>query len=363
MAETIPPAADAFLHVRDLTKQYPGSPRPAVDRASFDLGKGRMLALLGSSGCGKTTLLRMIAGLVPPQGGHVMLGGRDMGHVPLHQRQMGMVFQSYALFPHMDVARNVGFGLEMKGMPASQRNAAVRRMLELTHLENLADRRISALSGGQQQRVALARALATEPALLLLDEPLANLDVKLREAMRAEIRALQKRMDVTCLFVTHDQDEALSTADEIAVMSEGVIQQIGTPQDIYERPANRFVAGFIGRANFLPALWQRPGWAEVPELGLLAIAEHERWQGTRTLMVRPHAIRVRMGGDMTDALRACTGHVVDLSYTGGRYGCQVRVGPYLMETELEAGTRLPIRGQEVQLDWPAHRTRVLDGTP
>jgi putative spermidine/putrescine transport system ATP-binding protein len=237
------------LRLAGLTKRYGQS--LAVDGVSLDIAAGEMVVLLGPSGCGKTTTLRMIAGFVAPTEGDILIDGRSIVATPVHARQMGMVFQSYALFPHMSIAANVGFGLEMRGMPAVARRARVDEMLRLVRLEQFADRRPAQLSGGQQQRVALARALAIEPRLLLLDEPLSNLDASLRQDMAREIRLLQQRRNLTAIMVTHDQTEAMSMADRLVVMRDGHVQQVGTQEDLYEHPASPFVATFIGRSNLL----------------------------------------------------------------------------------------------------------------
>ncbi|MBC9178323.1 ATP-binding cassette domain-containing protein, partial [Roseomonas ludipueritiae] len=231
-----------------MVRHYAGAPAPAVDQVSLGLPRGALLALLGPSGCGKTTTLRMIAGLETPDAGRIMVGGRDVTALPPHKRHMGVVFQSYALFPHMTAAGNVAFGLEMQGMPRAERARRAEAALELVGLSALATRKPRQLSGGQQQRVALARALAIEPDLLLLDEPLSALDAKLREGVRDEIRALQQRLGTTTVFVTHDQVEALAMADLVAVMNAGRVEQLAAPEEIFERPATRFVATFVGRA-------------------------------------------------------------------------------------------------------------------
>ncbi|AOX18400.1 ABC transporter ATP-binding protein [Kozakia baliensis] len=349
----------AYLVAQGLSKHYPGAPRPSVLDASFTLERGTMLMLLGPSGCGKTTLLRLIAGLESADSGTLRVNGRDMGDVPLHRRGMGMVFQSYALFPHLSVARNISFGLEVRGMPEAAQAKKLAEMLALTHLEGLEHRRIGALSGGQRQRVALARALAVEPDVLLLDEPLANLDVKLRETMRAEIRSVQKRLGVTSVFVTHDQDEALSTADLVAVMSAGRIHQIGTPTDIYERPIDRFVASFVGRGNFLPARRAGMGRAEVAGLGFVPIrAGESNWTGERMLLVRPHHIAIDVPSD-SDAFRV-SGEVRAVQYTGERHTLEIAVGPHLLTVEAYARPeRTPRPGQAVALSWKAADVTVL----
>jgi putative spermidine/putrescine transport system ATP-binding protein len=247
MTEVSTPAAS--VRVKELTKLF-GATR-AVDRVSLTIEPGSMVALLGPSGCGKTTILRMIAGLIEPSAGEIFLDERSITRVPVHRRNIGMLFQNYALFPHMTVAENIAFGLETRGI---KRAAAVQRVagaLQLVQLPEYGDRIPAQLSGGQQQRVALARALVVEPALLLLDEPLGALDKALRQSMQVELRALQQRLGVTTVMVTHDQDEALTMADRIVIMRDGRIEQVGAPAEVYQRPVSRFVAGFLGASNFL----------------------------------------------------------------------------------------------------------------
>src|SRR5262245_35079316 len=234
----------------------------AVRDVSLTIEEGELVVLLGPSGCGKTTILRMIAGLAEATGGRIQLGGRDITDAPPYRRNTGLVFQGYALFPHLTVAENVAFGLEMRRLARPAIAGKVAEALRLVRLEGLGDRLPRQLSGGQQQRVALARALVIAPELLLLDEPLSNLDAKLREEVRVEIRQLQRTLGLTTLMVTHDQEEALTMADRLVVMSSGVIQQIGTQRELYDRPANRFVAGFVGRTNFFPGRVVAPGLFE-----------------------------------------------------------------------------------------------------
>jgi len=229
----------------------------AVDGVSLDIAQGELVVLLGPSGCGKTTTLRMIAGFVEASAGDVRLDGQSVLGLPPHRRDMGLVFQSYALFPHLTVARNIAFGLEMRGMARPACDARVAEMLRLTRLGALADRLPRQLSGGQQQRVALARALAIQPRVLLLDEPLSNLDAALRAEVGREIRLLQRESGLTTVMVTHDQDEAMAMADRLVVMRDGRVQQAGTQEDLYERPATPFVAGFIGRSNMVPGVLGR----------------------------------------------------------------------------------------------------------
>ena len=239
----------ATLTLDGLVKRY--GPSTAVERVDLEVPQGELVSLLGPSGCGKTTTLRMVAGFIEPTEGRILIGGRDVTRVPAFARDTGMVFQSYALFPHMSVAQNVGFGLEMRKVGRAERDSRIREALRLVRLDHLADRLPRELSGGQQQRVALARALVVNPAVFLLDEPLSNLDAKLRAEVRLEIRQLQQRLGLTTLFVTHDQDEALAMSDRLVVLAAGKVQQVGTAEDLYERPANAFVAGFVGRCNLL----------------------------------------------------------------------------------------------------------------
>jgi len=225
----------------------------ALDQVSVDIRENEFFTLLGPSGCGKTTLLRLIAGFEHPTGGHIQLHGEEISHLPPFKRPVNTVFQNYALFPHLTVAENIGFGLQMQDKPAAEVESTVAEMLQLVQMESLRDRRTDQISGGQQQRVALARALAPHPRVLLLDEPLSALDYKLRKGMQIELKRLQLETGITFIFVTHDQEEALTMSDRIAVMNKGQILQVGSPNDIYDRPEHRFVAEFIGDTNFLRA--------------------------------------------------------------------------------------------------------------
>ena len=240
----------AAIRLELVTKTFDGRV-VAVDAVTLDIAAGEFFSLLGPSGCGKTTSLRMIAGFEHPDSGRVHVGGRDITDLPVHKRDMGMVFQSYALFPHRTVAENVAFGLRMREVPKPEIARRVQAALAQVALTGLENRRPSQLSGGQQQRVALARALVVEPPVLLCDEPLGALDRKLRQQMQFELKELQKRLGVTLVFVTHDQEEALAMSDRIAVMNKGRVEQVGSPTEIYERPRTRFVADFIGEINIL----------------------------------------------------------------------------------------------------------------
>jgi putative spermidine/putrescine transport system ATP-binding protein len=236
------------LRLAGITKRYGAV--TAVDGVDLEVRDGEFLTLLGPSGCGKTTTLGLIAGFFPPSAGEIYLKGRPVAGLPPFKRDIGVVFQDYALFPHMTAGENVAFGLRMRNVERAEMDARVKEALDLVQLRGLGERRPLELSGGQRQRVALARALVIRPAVLLLDEPLSNLDLKLREEMRVEIAGLQRRLGITTVFVTHDQGEALVMSDRIAVMNAGRIEQLGRPAEIYERPATRFVAQFIGRMNF-----------------------------------------------------------------------------------------------------------------
>ncbi|MQA06075.1 MAG: ATP-binding cassette domain-containing protein [Streptosporangiales bacterium] len=354
-----PPASGAQLSLHDLVKTYPGQTEPAVDHVNLSIEPGKLLALLGPSGCGKTTTLRMVAGLIDPTAGRIEVGGVDLTHTPAHRRGMGMVFQSYALFPHLDVARNVAFGLEMRKVGREERQRKVEAALEQVQLRHLARRKITALSGGQQQRVALARALVVEPTVLLLDEPLSNLDAKLREQMRAEIRDIQQRTGITTVFVTHDQDEALSIADVVAVISQGRVEQVGTPEEIYERPASKFVADFIGRANLLPGhvvdCQSGRATVDVDGLGSQPVTAPHPAEGEVTVLVRPH--RVTVAEEEAGGLQ---GTVVARSYTGDMVSTTVDVDGHRLvaETLTGEGTVFP-PGEKVTVSWRPEDALVL----
>ena len=281
----------------------------ALDGVSARTAPGEFFTLLGPSGCGKTTLLRVVAGFETPDAGRVRVGGRDVTAEPPHRRPVDTVSQSYALFPHLTVARNVAFGLEMLCRPRAEAGATTERMLALVDLEATADRRPAQLSGGQQQRVALARALAPAPEVLLLDEPLSALDLKLRLAMRRELKRLQAETGITFVFVTHDQEEALTMSDRIAVMREGRILQTGTPREIYEAPRDRFVADFIGETNFLTGHTEARG-VRLSSGDVVSLPSAA--QGEVTLAVRPEQVRIGPGGE-AGALAAT---VIDAVYLG-----------------------------------------------
>lgn len=339
--------ADHHVIIDNLVKTYPGAQKPSVDHVSFSLPRGEMLALLGPSGCGKTTILRMIAGLIDPTSGTITVDRRDVSSVPVYKRNMGMVFQAYALFPHMTVAQNISFGLEMRKIGRAEREERVNRALDLVKLTGLGNRKAAQLSGGQQQRAAIARSLVIEPKLLLLDEPLSNLDAKLRDEMRDEIREIQARTGVTAIFVTHDQDEALSMADRLAVMSAGRLEQIGTPREIFDRPQTEFVASFIGAGTFFEGEVVEGGLAMVEDLQTLRFVGDVPVGSRVKLMIRPHRLRVAEQSDSTNNFKGIVEHIV---YRGQLLSLSVRCGEKLLQADLptHAGA-LPQKGDEIAL--------------
>ncbi|MEU7739989.1 ABC transporter ATP-binding protein [Nonomuraea sp. NPDC049158] len=288
----LPEEGAGHVEIEGLAAGYEGA--RVLDLERLSIRKGEFLSILGPSGCGKTTLLNCVAGFVQPTAGRIVIDGADVTDRPPYRRGLGMVFQSYALFPHMTVAGNVAYGLRIRRLDRAEREERVREALRLVGLEGYADRRPRQLSGGQQQRVALARALAIRPAVLLLDEPLSNLDAKLRREMRVELRAIQRRIGTTMVFVTHDQEEALALSDRIAVMNGGRIEQLGTPDEVYRRPATRFVAQFIGAANVLEGT-VADGRLDVDGILLDAGPLPVRQAGRAVVAIRPE--RIRLGAD------------------------------------------------------------------
>jgi putative spermidine/putrescine transport system ATP-binding protein len=311
----------------------------ALDRVSLTVAPGEFFALLGPSGSGKTTCLRLIAGFDQPDSGRVLLDGEDVTDAPPFARNVNTVFQDYALFPHMSVAQNVAYGLRVRGVAVREREARAREMLELVRLGDFGSRRANQLSGGQKQRVALARALINQPKVLLLDEPLGALDLKLREEMQAELKGLQQRLGITFLFVTHDQGEALSMADRVAVSSQGRIEQLDTPRALYNRPRTAFVANFVGSANVVPAEAARE------------LTGHEH-----AFAIRPELVEVvAPDAPVRDGSIRCEGVVLDVLYHGASSRCRVRLenGTTLAAAHPEvasAGTGL-VAGARVRLSW------------
>jgi ABC-type Fe3+/spermidine/putrescine transport system ATPase subunit len=322
----------ASLEVAGLVKTYRNG--VTVGPVDFTVRRGEFFSLLGPSGCGKSTTLRCIAGFEDLTSGRIDLADRRIDRLPPFRRELGLVFQSFALFPHLTVAQNVGFGLGLRKVPRAESERRVGETLALLGLDGLAERMPSQISGGQQQRVALARSLVLEPPLLLLDEPLSSLDLKLREQMREELRALQRRLGQTMIFVTHDQTEALAMSDRLAVLSEGRIEQIGTPREIYAQPATRFVAEFIGQANLFEATVARvaDGAAEFRLPGDAALRgapppdDPMRPGEARCLVIRPENVRILPGGDGDgEGVNTFPGEVVDHEYLGGDTILRVRV--------------------------------------
>jgi iron(III) transport system ATP-binding protein len=334
-----------YLQLDHLSKHFPARAQTgtvaAVDDLTLSIEKGEFITLLGPSGCGKTTTLRLIAGFELPTAGTISLDGEQINDRTPDKRGMAMVFQSYAIFPHLNVFDNIAYGLRVKNMPAELIRRKMSTVLELTELSGLERREPNQLSGGQQQRVALARALVMEPKVLLFDEPLSNLDAKLREQMRIEIRSIQQRLGITSIYVTHDQVEAMTLSDRIVVMNKGRIEQVGTPQAIYQRPATRFVADFIGKANFVEArvLSQSDGRARIQSLGshdfqVPCLETAPRPGDVLTLVVRPEAVTVNRDG-------AIDGVVERASYLGAAVEYEIAIG----DEHLQATENDPLRAQ------------------
>ena len=365
-------APDTIIRLEAVTKTFAGNVL-AVDTVDLDIRDGEFFALLGPSGCGKTTLLRMLAGFEMPSAGHILLDGRDVTALPPNRRPVNMVFQSYAVFPHMSVFQNVAYGLKVDGIAKSEIGARVTEALAMVRLDGYGDRRPDALSGGQRQRVALARALIKRPRVLLLDEPLSALDKKLRSQMQFELVRLRNEVGITFIIVTHDQEEAMSMSDRIAVMQGGKIVQLGTPRDIYERPANRFVADFIGSINLLDGtLAHRAGTGGVVRCEELGAEISVEDAGTATLGssvsigVRPEKIRLEPGESAARPNRL-TGQVVETAYLGERSIHHVKVGDGAIvqasaPNDAAASYGAFTVGAKVTLSWPMGAAILLDRT-
>jgi len=346
------------IDIENLTKTY-GS-FAALDDVSLSIKSGEFLSLLGSSGSGKTTLLMALAGFVSPNAGSIRFGGREMVFEPPHKRDVGMMFQSYALFPHMNVFQNVAYPLKLRGYSRADIRQRVQQALAMVELDNLIERNITELSGGQRQRIALARAIVFEPKILLMDEPLSALDKRLRETMQLELRRLHERLGMTVVYVTHDQREALTMSDRIAVMSKGKIRQIDTPVNLYERPANRFIAEFVGESSCLPVTLQdgqvmfqgRPLRGVTPVAGL----------SKPSLVVRPEKLQF-VTADASD-YNCLHGHVTDVIFQGESQLVQIDLGEGMVvairrPTRSSENNRLPSRGDAVVLGLHLKDTLVV----
>ena len=310
---------EPIVSIRNVSKVFPPNV-VAVDEASFDIMPNEFFALLGPSGCGKTTLLRMLSGLETPSEGQIIIAGEDMAFIPPNKRPTNMVFQSYAVFPHMTVADNVAYGLKVTGVPREETNRRVAEALEMVKLPHLANRKPDQMSGGQRQRVALARALVKRPKVLLLDEPLSALDAKLRDEMRLELTRLQETVGITFIIVTHDQDEALSMANRIAVMEKGRVCQIATPSELYEHPTTRFVADFIGKVNLFEAkavaVAKGKVNCEVKGIGAVGIPHDREVSGDVSVAVRPEKLTISPARPRAQRLIALAATVLDVAYYG-----------------------------------------------
>lgn len=360
----------AFLDLTHVSKLYANATQPAVDNFNLQVQGGEFVSFLGPSGCGKTTTLRMIAGFETPSAGSITMEGKEITRKRPNEREIGMVFQSYALFPNMNVADNIGFGLKVDGKSKTEIRERVQEMLALIRLEHLGGRYPYQLSGGQQQRVALARAIALRPKLLLLDEPLSALDAKIRVSLRNEIRSIQQKLGITTVYVTHDQEEALSLSDRVVVMNNAKIEQVGTPFEIYNFPRTGFVASFVGTLNTLTA--------EVvdPAAGLLRVGgqeirtaqpiEHAAAGDTVALALRPELLKVvedsaGLAGDRVNRLR---GTLESISFLGSIVRMQVRVGStvLLLDEFNNPHLTLPATGSTVTVAFGREAALVLEAT-
>lgn len=346
------------VHITDLAKTYPGGVT-ALQGLSLDVEKGEFVSLLGPSGCGKTTTLKIIAGLEQATSGMVHVGQQDIGAVPMNKRRMGVVFQNYALFPHMNVYKNLEFGLRMHGVPRSDRPTMIREALSMVGLEGKESRLPRQLSGGQQQRVALARAIVIAPDVLLLDESLAALDKRLRQRMQRELKTLQQKLGLTTIFVTHDQEEALTMSDRVVVMNEGCVSQVGTPQDVYRRPSNRFVLEFLGAVNTLHGRVIRTDERLTVQLddgeGELVVRGPEFPVGTKVLVAaRPEDLRLGSPNDpVPDEYTSLVARRTGTSFAGSRvrHYLTSKAGTGLM-VDISGGERQGTSDQEQRVWWP-----------
>jgi putative spermidine/putrescine transport system ATP-binding protein len=352
-AETATLQPEGHLRLEGVTKRF--NEHVAVADVDLELPRGRMLGLLGPSGCGKTTTLRMIAGLLPITAGRILVDGEDISGLPPHRRDFGLVFQSYALFPHLTVAENVAFGLDMRRIPKAEARARVQAALDLVHLPGFGDRKPRQMSGGQQQRVALARAVVVRPRVLLLDEPLSNLDAKLRDEMRTEIREIQQRLGITTVLVTHDQVEALTMCDLVGVMSQGRLEQLGSPEDIYERPASLFVADFVGRTNRLDCAVVEPRRVRIGD-AVYGCAPTTVPLGRAKAVIRPHRISLTPPRDralLSNTTNCAAGRVTRVVYVGDILQYDIDIGAAVLQVEAPTRALAPAMsvGDRLLCEW------------
>jgi putative spermidine/putrescine transport system ATP-binding protein len=353
----------AFLELNDISKIFPAAQKPAVDNFNLEVKRGEFVSFLGPSGCGKTTTLRMIAGFETPSTGQILIEGQDITNKRPNQRNIGMVFQSYALFPNMTVADNIGFGLKVANKPSAEIKQRVGEMLALIKLEDLSGRYPYQLSGGQQQRVALARALAIRPQLLLLDEPLSALDAKIRVALRHEIRSIQQQLGIATVYVTHDQEEALSLSDRIVVMNNGLVEQVGSPFEIYNFPTTSFVASFVGTLNSLPAeiIDASSGRLRVNQQEVYTTQSLQAMRNGASvrLALRPEQLRAERHNDGENSLQ---GTVRTITFLGSVVRLNIEVGGALLALDEFNHPRLvlPQIGETVAIYFPREACLVLE---
>lgn len=352
------PPSDSFVRLLDLSKSFEGA--EVVSSISLDIRRGEILTMLGPSGCGKTTTLRMLAGLETPTSGRVIVGGEDVTMVPPHRRNVGLVFQGYALFPHMTVSENIAFGLRERKVPRAEIRDRVRHSLEMVKLAHLCDRKPKQLSGGQQQRVALARALVVEPSIVLLDEPLGALDRKMREVMQTELRQLLKRLDATAILVTHDQDEALALSDRVAVMNEGRLEQVASPRDMYDRPTTAFCASFLGLSNSFPARLEH-GRVLLPQGAAFACDAARGPVRHAPVIVRPEEVEL----DLTESPGSHRAHVESVTFLGPTTHYRVVLASGESFLAAVSGNRRTevLEGQQAWLQVAPGSWRVLEDEP
>ncbi|WP_265524031.1 ferric ABC transporter ATP-binding protein [Providencia rustigianii] len=342
----------SFVELKNITKRF--GDNTVIDDLSLSIPQGSMVTLLGPSGCGKTTVLRLVAGLEKPTEGRMFIDGEDVTDRSIQQRDICMVFQSYALFPHMSLGENVGYGLKMLGLPKAEVKRRVEEALELVDLAGFADRFVDQISGGQQQRVALARALILKPKVLLFDEPLSNLDANLRRSMREKIRELQQQFNITSLYVTHDQSEAFAVSDMVLVMNKGKIMQLGSPQELYRQPASKFMASFMGDANIFPATLTSDA-VDIFSYRLPRPAQLTTSQTQVTVGVRPEAITLSLQGD--DSQRCTITHV---AYMGPQYEVTVDWHGQSMLLQINATQLQPSVGEELYLQIHPYGMFILE---